>query len=111
MDGAASAEDAWTFLKWYTDVETQLAYGRELESAVGVSARWNTANMEAFRNLPWTQEELEVIEYMWGWVKETPVVLGGYMTGRNVYNAWSSARRIPAIPLKKRSKPSTVRCR
>ena len=45
--------------------------------------------MEAFRNLPWTQEELEVIEYMWGWVKETPVVLGGYMTGRNVYNAWN----------------------
>ena len=90
MSDSSKQKNAWEFLKWYTSVDTQLEYGRELEALIGSSARWNTANTEAFSNLPWNQEELNVIEYMWDWVKETPVVLGGYMTGRNVYNAWNS---------------------
>jgi len=41
-------------------------------------------------NVPGTEDEIGVIRYMWNWVKETPVVLGSYMNGRNVYNAWNS---------------------
>ena len=90
MNGSDAQEAAWKFLKWYTSTDMQLEYGRNLESYIGVSARWNTANTEAFVNLPWTEDEIGVIRYMWNWVKETPVVLGSYMNGRNVYNAWNS---------------------
>lgn len=82
-------EASWTFLKWFTDVDTQAAYGRQVESILGISSRWGTANIEAFKRLPWSRDELEVIEDSWQWVKEVPGVLGGYFTGRHTTNAFN----------------------
>ena len=82
-------EASWTFLKWFTDVDTQAAYGRQVESILGISSRWGTANIEAFKRLPWSRDVLEVIEESWQWVKEVPGVLGGYFTGRHTTNAFN----------------------
>lgn len=82
-------EEAWQFLKWWTSAETQLTFGREIEALVGVEARWNTANKEAFMNLAWDRHDLDVIEYMFGWAQEMPIVLGGYFTSRHISNAWN----------------------
>jgi ABC-type glycerol-3-phosphate transport system substrate-binding protein len=81
--------EAWSFLKWWTSADIQTQFGKELEALIGVEARWNTANKEAFTGLSWRKEDLDIIKYSWDWVKEMQVVLGGYFTGRHVFNAWN----------------------
>ncbi|NMB96199.1 MAG: hypothetical protein GYA02_06260, partial [Clostridiaceae bacterium] len=40
-------------------------------------------------NLAWDRHDLDVIEYMFGWAQEMPIVLGGYFTSRHISNAWN----------------------
>ena len=79
---------AWEFLKWWTDKDTQLAFGRELESVLGEAARYPTANIEALAELPWPVDDYSNLESQWQWVEGTPQVLGGYFTGRHLDNAF-----------------------
>lgn len=80
---------SWEFLKWWSQETTQIDYAREMEALVGVEARWNTANVNAFLSLDWNKGDLSVIQEQWKWAQETPVVLGGYYTGRYVTNAFT----------------------
>jgi len=89
MSQSQHKEEAWEFLKWWTSTETQERFGKEMEAYMGVQARWNTANIQAFKRLPWNSQDLKVIEEQLQWANETPVVLGGYFTGRHVSNAWN----------------------
>ena len=50
----------------------------------------NLWNQTAFLSLSWKDEDLKAIQEEWRWAKETPVVLGGYMTTRHLTNAWTS---------------------
>ncbi len=91
LTSATDPDACWTFLKWWTEVETQTAYGLELESMLGASARLNTANREAFRRLPWNKTTLNTIEAYWAQAKVVPNVLGGVITSRAVNNATNLA--------------------
>lgn len=82
-------EEAWEFLKWWTSTESQVQFGQELEALLGVEARWNTANVEAFTQLPWPEDDLKALTDQWKFYKEQPYVLGGYFTARNIDNAWN----------------------
>ena len=82
-------EEAWEFLKWWTSADVQTEFGSQIEAIMGPSARWNPANMEAWKNLPWDSGDLKVMEETWNWVQERPVVLGGYITDRHITNAWN----------------------
>lgn len=82
-------EEAWQFLKWWTSADVQEQFGAELESILGVEARWNTANIEALGRLPWPSEDLDAILEQWDWFKEREVVLGGYYTNRYIENIWN----------------------
>jgi ABC-type glycerol-3-phosphate transport system substrate-binding protein len=82
-------EKAWEFVKWWTSKDAQQRFGGELEALIGVEARWNTANLEALRALPWPRQDIASIMEQWSWFKEPPVVLGGYFTSRHVLNAWN----------------------
>lgn len=77
------------FLDWWTNTETQTQYGKSLEAVVGTESRWNSANVDAFLAMPWTNEEKAVIRDSFQWVEEMPVVLGGYYTSRHLTNAWN----------------------
>ncbi len=90
MKQSGSPEDSWEFLKWWSEAETQTKFAGEVEALMGAEARWNTANKEAFLNLSWYKEDIEVIEEQWKWAKETPTVLGGYFTSRHLTNAWTT---------------------
>ncbi len=81
-------EAAWKFLKWWSSTEVQLRYGRELESMMGVAARFPTANLEAAALLPWTIDEFKMLEEQWQHIKGVPEIPGGYMTGRHLDNAF-----------------------
>lgn len=90
MSQTDKVDAAWQFLQWWTEAQTQTDFGREIEALLGSSARWNSANVEAFCNMPWPQEDLAVIQEMWPFYREVPVVLGGYFTGRHLNNAWNN---------------------
>ncbi|XEC95855.1 extracellular solute-binding protein [Paenibacillus tarimensis] len=79
---------AWEFAKWYTSTDVQTEFGTNLESFFGEQFRWNSANVEAFARMPWKKEDLEIILDQWKWFKDFPAVPGGYMTGRELNNAW-----------------------
>lgn len=80
-------EAAWEFLKWWTSEDTQTDYGTEIEALQGASARWATANVAAFRKLPWATRISRVIEEQWQNVRGVPQVAGGYYTARSIDNA------------------------
>jgi ABC-type glycerol-3-phosphate transport system substrate-binding protein len=82
-------KESWEFLKWWMSKDVQLRFGQELESLIGVEARWNTANSEAFKDLPWPKEDLETFIEQWKWYRERPVVPGSYFTARHIMNAWN----------------------
>lgn len=90
MQQSEHKESAWEFLKWWTDEKTQKTFADELEAIIGTSARWNSANIKAFGDLPWPAEDLEVISEHWNWERESPNVLGGYYTARYIGNAWNN---------------------
>ena len=83
------ADEAWEFLKWWTDTETQTVFGTEIEALMGKTARWNTANIEAFDRMAWPKSDLTVIKKALSEINQSPVVLGGYFTSRHMNNAFN----------------------
>jgi ABC-type glycerol-3-phosphate transport system substrate-binding protein len=82
---------AWEFLKWWISADTQLRFGRELESIMGAAARYPTANYPAFLRLAWGSQQMAVLDEQRGWTVGVPEVPGGYFVSRHITNA---ARRI-----------------
>lgn len=80
-------DESWAFLQWWLSDDVQAEYGREVEATFGVASRWNPANMIAMQSLPYTQEELDVINQQWVWLKESPNTMGGYYTSRYLLTA------------------------
>jgi ABC-type glycerol-3-phosphate transport system substrate-binding protein len=88
---AKNKEAAWQFMKWWISADTQLRYGRELESIMGAAARYPTANYAAFRRLSWGSEQMAVLDEQRKWTVGVPEVPGGYFISRHITNA---ARKI-----------------
>lgn len=78
---------AWTFLKWWLQSDTQLRFGRELESVMGASARYATANRVTFNQLSWSKKDADVLKEQWEWAIGIPEIAGGYYTSRHITNA------------------------
>ncbi len=81
-------ELAWEVLDWWTSAETQTRFGSEMESLLGASARYATANREAFSQLAWSVKELATIEAQRAFAQGVPEVPGGYFTSRHLDNAF-----------------------
>lgn len=90
MANTKHPKECWEFLKWWTDAETQILYGREMESLMGASARVATANLEAMSSLSWPVRDYREIMEQFEQVQGIPQVPGGYYTWRNVNNAFYS---------------------
>lgn len=83
-------EEAWEFLKWWTDASTQSAYTNNVESILGMIGRTATANVEAFSSLPWENDDLSVLLDQWSYLEEIPEIPGSYYLTRAVDQAfWS----------------------
>lgn len=96
-------QEAWEFIKWWTDAEAQAKFGRELESIMGTAARYSTANKEALYEIPWAKTDFDKIKEQMQWVKGVPEVPGGYYTQRymdfafkNVVNAKEKPAKVLA---------------
>ncbi|MDR2749042.1 MAG: extracellular solute-binding protein, partial [Clostridiales bacterium] len=83
-------EEAWEFLKWWSSSEVQARFGMSLQSLHGGTYMWNTANREAFSQLPIPSEHKAVILEQTDWMVEVPWVPGTYMVERELSNAYNS---------------------
>ena len=79
--------DSWEFMKWWADPDTQVRFGREIEALLGSSARYATANRDAFSNLSWSTDDIAVLNAQWDETVGIREVPGGYYTGRHISNA------------------------
>lgn len=85
---AKHKEAAWTFIKWWTDAQTQAEFGREMEAILGESARYPAANIEALQQLPWSAKEYGRLMEQLSWTVGKPLVPGSYMMDRHLLNAF-----------------------
>ena len=88
MSSTKHPEEVWEFLRWWTSADTQVRFGREMESLMGPAARVPTANREAFAKMPWPAGDYAALSEQFEYVRGIPQVPGGYFTWRNVNNAF-----------------------
>ena len=79
--------NAWEFMKWWVSADAQVRFGREMESVLGASARYQTANRDALRQLAWSTKNLAVLEEQMAHTHGFPEIAGGYSTTRHITNA------------------------
>lgn len=80
-------QNSWEFMKWWAQPDTQVRFGREIEALLGSSARYATANKDAFVQLSWSNDDIEVLDAQWDQTVGIREVPGGYFTGRHITNA------------------------
>ncbi|MDE5590996.1 MAG: extracellular solute-binding protein [Acetatifactor sp.] len=86
-DNESLRQKSWEFMKWWASADTQVQFGREIEALLGSSARYNTANIDAFSQLSWSSDDIEVLTEQWRQTVGIREVPGGYYTGRHIANA------------------------
>ncbi len=69
---------AWEFMKWWSSADIQEQFGESLQISYGSEYLWNTANKEAFANLPWRSQDKAVILAQNEWIQEAPRIPGTY---------------------------------
>jgi ABC-type glycerol-3-phosphate transport system substrate-binding protein len=87
--GSEKQEDGWELLKWWMETETQSEFATSLQTMFGPEYMWNTANVEAFRLLPWPEEHKQVILKQWEYLHEVPKTPATYMVERELSNIWN----------------------
>lgn len=82
-------EQAWEFVKWWSSAQVQAEFGQRLQITYGDEYYWNTANCEAFAQLPWDSDDKEVISEQLTWTMEAPRALASYMVERELSDAYN----------------------
>ncbi len=83
------AKEAWDFLKWWTDYETQVNYTYSLQSTYGEAFLWLSSNLEAVGEAPIDQADKNVILEQVKWLKDTPRTPGQYLLERSISDIWN----------------------
>ena len=86
-DNEKMKANCWEFMKWWVSADSQVRFGREIESVLGASARYATANTDALRQLAWSNAQLKVLQEQMSHTKGFPEIAGGYSTTRHITNA------------------------
>ena len=86
-DDATIKKNAWEFMKWWVSEDTQVRFGHEIESVLGSSARYTTANRGALERIGWSSEQLAVLTEQMSHAVGFREIAGGYSTTRHMTNA------------------------
>lgn len=81
-------KEAWEFLRWWNSARVQELYAKEIEAELSTLGRHTPANLSAFKESLWTDNEKEMLLQQWENVVEVPEIPGGYYVTRNVDNAF-----------------------
>lgn len=98
LSASEKKEEAWEFLKWWTDEETQLKYNNNVESILGAISRSTTATTGAFEQMVWSASDLKVLMEQRSYISEIPEVAGSYYVSRAVDQAFWSVVNDGAAP-------------
>ena len=90
FDDTKRPNEAWQFMKWWLSSDTQQKFASQIESIYGVTYRWNTANLKAFKTLSYSQEHRNVILEQWKNQRENVGHPANYVTERELNNIWNS---------------------
>lgn len=88
LDGVKNKQAAWDFLDWFTTTEIQTRFGQSQEAVMGPLGRYPTANVEAFKRLPWSLAEQSVLIGQWENVRRINEIPGNYYVTRELNNAF-----------------------
>ena len=86
-DNEKVKRNGWEFMKWWVSAESQVRFGREMESVLGASARYQTANRDALRELSWSNAQRKILEEQMSHTVGFREIAGGYSTTRHITNA------------------------
>ena len=81
-------EAGWEFLQWFTGASVQSDYAWQIESLMGPSARFDTANIEAFKTLAWDDQTRGQLMEQWDEMVMIPHIPAGYYVARSLTNAF-----------------------
>ena len=84
----SNKENAWKFIKWFTETDTQVQYGTQIEGLLGTMGRFDTANVEALGQLSWSNDELARLRDQQEELVEIPIIPSSYAVTRNIMNAF-----------------------
>ena len=75
------------FLDWFTGDKAQTEYGIEIESVLGASGRYDTANINAMSGLGWSSSQLSLLEKQRAESVSFVQLPGSYYTAKEINNA------------------------
>jgi len=87
LSGAKDQESAWKFIEWWSQSDAQTRFANDVEAALGISARYTTANLTTLRSQGWTNKELSILEKQLEWLEFIPIVPGNYYVARGLTNS------------------------
>ena len=83
-----NVEGAWEYIKWFTDTDTMVSYGQNVEGVMGPLGRFDSANVEALQKLNWSKSDLEMINAQMDELDEIPIIPSSYVVTRSIMNAF-----------------------
>ena len=83
-----NVDAAWTYIKWFTETDTMVEYGQNVEGVMGPLGRFESANMDALKKLNWSKKDLEKIMAQMEQLEEIPIVPSAYVVTRSIMNAF-----------------------
>lgn len=90
FENTDKAEQAWEFLKWWTDTATQVEYTYTLRSTYGDTYFWLPSNLDALEQAPIDQDDKEIILDMAQWLRDVPRTPGQYLVERSISDIWNT---------------------
>lgn len=88
INNTKKPKESYEFIKWWTSEKTQTEFGSEIETIMGPSSRYLTANVSAFSKLPWNEAEVKVLDEQMNQSRSIPQVPGSYYITRHINNAF-----------------------
>jgi len=89
LSATEQPDESWAFLQWWMSTAVQTQFATRLQTTFGTEFLWNTANLEAFAQLPLPQNHIDVILKQWEYALEASRIPGAYMVEREISNAWN----------------------
>jgi len=90
LSASDQQQESWEFLEWWMSTEVQTNFALRLQTTYGTEYLWNTANLEAFQQLPLPKEHIDTIMAQWEYALEASRIPGAYMVERVISNAWNT---------------------
>ncbi len=99
LHGCEDVLGAWQFMQWQTSEKVQSNYGNKMVALIGPSAKYESANINAIKNLSWTASEREAIEEQIQHLSSIVNYPGSYIINRYTKFAFLAAVNDGADPV------------